>query len=58
MLRKSESRSLILDEATSSVDSGTDAIVQRVIKEEFADHTTISVAHKVRILSVHVPVHD
>ncbi|KAB8073890.1 P-loop containing nucleoside triphosphate hydrolase protein [Aspergillus leporis] len=47
MLRKSESRSLILDEATSSVDSGTDAIVQRVIKEEFADHTTISVAHKV-----------
>ncbi|KAJ6102982.1 hypothetical protein N7486_005409 [Penicillium sp. IBT 16267x] len=37
---------LILDEATSNIDSKTDEIMQRVIREKFCNHTIISVAHK------------
>lgn len=47
LLRKDQSRVLILDEATSSVDSETDSVMQNVIKEEFCHHTIISVAHRV-----------
>jgi ABC-type multidrug transport system fused ATPase/permease subunit len=50
MLRKNGSGILILDEATSSVDSDTDAVMQKVIKEGFAGYTIISVAHRVCIL--------
>lgn len=41
---------LILDEATSSVDSETDRVMQRVIKEVFEGYTIISVAHRVSFL--------
>ncbi|KAK0106876.1 hypothetical protein ONS95_003598 [Cadophora gregata] len=44
MLR--ESTILILDEATSSVDSKTDELMQRIIRERFSTHTIIAVAHK------------
>ncbi|CAI7576605.1 unnamed protein product [Penicillium manginii] len=37
---------LILDEATSNIDTKTDEIMQRVIREKFCTHTIISVAHK------------
>ncbi|KAF2842938.1 hypothetical protein M501DRAFT_1005649 [Patellaria atrata CBS 101060] len=37
---------LVLDEATSSIDSKTDDIMQKVIREKFASHTVIAVAHK------------
>ncbi|KAG6028095.1 hypothetical protein E4U19_001674 [Claviceps sp. Clav32 group G5] len=37
---------VIVDEATSSVDSETDELMQRVIHEELKDRTLIAVAHK------------
>lgn len=44
MLRTS--KILVLDEATSNVDRETDLLMQRIIREEFAGHTIVTVAHR------------
>ncbi|KPM35071.1 ABC transporter C family member 3 [Neonectria ditissima] len=45
VLRSTIGRVVLLDEATSSVDSKTEEIVRRVIETQFKEHTVISVAH-------------
>lgn len=45
MLKRSQL--LFMDEATASVDSQTDAVIQRIIREDFVTCTIISIAHRI-----------
>jgi ATP-binding cassette, subfamily C (CFTR/MRP), member 1 len=45
-----QSRIVLIDEATSSVDTETDSRMQAVLKDSFADCTLVVVAHKLETL--------
>lgn len=51
ILLKNYSRVLLLDEAMSSVDQVTEALMGKIIEEQFKEHTIVSIVHKLNTIT-------
>lgn len=50
LLRPCRGKVVLLDEATSNIDEETDKLMQHLIREEFKEHTILTVAHRLNTI--------